>query len=106
MYRQEDIITKGDCCFNHIIGLPTKDDIEKPMFDYQEELFDSLFDSSSDDSFSSRIKNKHLWVKKATGLGITELVLRIMLWLCLKDDSFQSDKQKHKNPPFCKEVDC
>jgi len=24
-HKQEDIKTKGDCCFNHIIGLPKKD---------------------------------------------------------------------------------
>ncbi|CAN5431025.1 hypothetical protein BH18THE2_BH18THE2_39800 [soil metagenome] len=23
-HRQEDIKTKGDCCFNHLIGLPRK----------------------------------------------------------------------------------
>ena len=30
-------------------------------------------------------KDKHLWVKKATGLGVTEFMLRIMAWLCTKD---------------------
>ena len=24
-HKQEDIKTKGDCCFNHIIRLPTKE---------------------------------------------------------------------------------
>jgi hypothetical protein len=24
-HKQEDVRTKGDCCFNHIIGLPTKE---------------------------------------------------------------------------------
>jgi hypothetical protein len=33
-HKQEDIRTKGECCFNHIIGLPTKDGLEKPIFDY------------------------------------------------------------------------
>jgi hypothetical protein len=28
-HKQEDIGTKGDCCFNHIIGLPTKEGEEK-----------------------------------------------------------------------------
>jgi hypothetical protein len=32
LHRQEDIRTKGDCCFNHIIGLPSKDKVEKPLF--------------------------------------------------------------------------
>jgi late competence protein required for DNA uptake (superfamily II DNA/RNA helicase) len=27
-------------------------------------------------------KDKHLWVKKATGLGVTEFMLRMMAWLC------------------------
>jgi hypothetical protein len=27
--KQEDMKTNGDCCFNHIIGLPTKEWIEK-----------------------------------------------------------------------------
>ena len=28
-HKQQDIKTKGDCCFNHIIGLPRKDGVEK-----------------------------------------------------------------------------
>jgi late competence protein required for DNA uptake (superfamily II DNA/RNA helicase) len=31
--------------------------------------------------------NKHLWIKKATGLGVSEFMLRFMAWLCLKDNS-------------------
>jgi hypothetical protein len=30
-HKLEDIRTKGKCCFNHIIGLPTKDGLEKPQ---------------------------------------------------------------------------
>ena len=37
-------------------------------------------------------KHKHLWVKKATGLGITEFMLRIMAWLCLKDNDFRNSQ--------------
>jgi hypothetical protein len=33
LHKLEDIKTDGDCCFNHIIGLPTKEGIEKPLFD-------------------------------------------------------------------------
>ena len=33
---------------------------------------------SVDDTF----KDKHLWLKKATGLGVTEFMLRLMAWLC------------------------
>jgi hypothetical protein len=38
-HKLEDISTKGECCFNHIIGFPTKDGLEKPIFDYQELLY-------------------------------------------------------------------
>ena len=44
-HKQEDIRTKGECCFNHIIGVPTKDGLEKPIFDYQELLYYALLDS-------------------------------------------------------------
>jgi hypothetical protein len=30
-HKQEDIKTNGDCCFNHIIGLPQKDGIEASL---------------------------------------------------------------------------
>jgi hypothetical protein len=37
-HKKEDIRTKGDCCFNHIIGLPSKEKEEKPIFDYEKLL--------------------------------------------------------------------
>jgi hypothetical protein len=39
-YKQEDIKTNGDCCFNHIIGLPQKDGVDKPLYDYERIIFD------------------------------------------------------------------
>jgi hypothetical protein len=41
-HKQEDIRTKGGCCFNHIIGLPKKDSVDKPFYDYEQILFDYL----------------------------------------------------------------
>ena len=41
-HKQEDIKTNGDCCFNHIIGLPKKDGVDKPLYDYEKIIFDSL----------------------------------------------------------------
>ena len=78
---KEDIKTKGDCCFNHLIGLPKKESIiEKPLFDYEQIVFDILQ------------QNKHIWIKKATGLGITEFFLRYMAWLCLRNDQYQNSQ--------------
>jgi len=76
-HKQEDIRTKGNCCFNHIIGLPKKNGAQKPFYEYEKSIFDVL------------VGNKHIWIKKATGLGITEFMLRFMAWLCLKDDKLR-----------------
>ena len=82
-HKQEDIRTDGDCCFNHIIGLPQKDGDDTPLYDYEQMIFDSLIAQSG---------NKHLWIKKATGLGVSEFMLRFMVWLCLKDMHYQVHK--------------
>jgi hypothetical protein len=47
-HRLEDIETKGGCCFNHIISLPKKNGIEKPLFDYQKQLYDSAYSRLSE----------------------------------------------------------
>jgi hypothetical protein len=91
-HKHEDIQTKGDCCFNHIIGLPTKDGLEKPIFDYQKILYDTLLIPDNHNTPSHDFKHKHLWVKKATGLGVTEFFLRLMTWLCLKDDTYRNSQ--------------
>ncbi len=42
VHKLQDITTKGDCCFNHILGLPKKNGKEFPMFDYQKIIYDAL----------------------------------------------------------------
>ena len=87
-----DIRTHGRCCFNHIIGLPTKNGFEKPFFDYENLLYNALLDPKSHNSLGHSFKQKYLWVKKSTGLGVTEFFLRIMVWLCIKDDQFKNSQ--------------
>ena len=60
-----------DCCFNHRIGLPTKDGVEHPIYPYEEELFEDIE------------KYNYLAIVKATGLGITEFFLRYAEWKAL-----------------------
>jgi hypothetical protein len=55
---------------NHAIGLPQKNGLFYPLFDYEKLVFDTLQN------------HKHVWIKKATGLGVTEFMLRYMAWLC------------------------
>jgi hypothetical protein len=88
---QQAAATNANCCFNHICGLPTKDKKEYPIFDYEKILYDALMDTSSpsdDASNDGGFKDKHLLVKKATGLGVTEFMLRLMAWLCTRDSTF------------------
>jgi hypothetical protein len=87
-HKQIDITTKGECCFNHIISLPSKDSIDKPLYDYEKIIFDSLVTQNS----NSKSYNKHLWIKKATGLGISEFMLRFMAWLYLKDNALSGSQ--------------
>jgi hypothetical protein len=91
-HRQEDARTNGGCCFNHIIGLPSKGRTEKPMYDYEKLLYDSLLDNKYSNilNHNRTFKHKHLWVKKATGLGVTEFFLRLMAWLCLRNNDYKN----------------
>jgi hypothetical protein len=70
--RMKDTTTDVDCYFNYIIGLPQKDGNDMPLYDYDYEqiIFDSLVAQNN---------NKHLWIKKATGLMSHKLNLLFLL---------------------------
>jgi hypothetical protein len=82
-------LTNGSCCFNHIVGLPTKGGREHPLFDYQKLIFDTLMCSTEK---YEDFKDKHLYLLKSTGIGASELFLRLMAWLCTKDDSYKNSQ--------------
>ncbi|MGH9992381.1 MAG: DEAD/DEAH box helicase family protein [Nitrososphaera sp.] len=50
-----------------------------PMFDYEKRIF---LEMERRGKWPGKSKDKHVWIKKATGLGITEFFLRYMAWLC------------------------
>jgi hypothetical protein len=52
-------------------------------------LYDTLLSSSADSA--EAFKDKHLWVKKATGIGASEF-LRLMAWLCIYDNSYRNSQ--------------
>jgi hypothetical protein len=79
-HRTADIASGGKCCFNHMIGLPEKNGRQLPLFDYERQVYHELR------------KSKYLWIKKATGLGISEFMLRYIAWLCLKDDGLKGSR--------------
>jgi hypothetical protein len=51
---------------------------------FQPAYFNS--NATNTDSVLYPFKEKHLWVKKSTGLGVSEFFLRLMAWLCVRDD--------------------
>src|SRR5919198_3728917 len=59
-HKQEDIRTMGDCCFNHIIGLPQKDAVDKPLYDYERLIFDALVTQNGNANPNFSLTNKHI----------------------------------------------
>lgn len=65
--------TDRTCCYNHFIGLPQKDNIQHPIYPYEEELLDDLK------------RYEFLAIVKATGLGLTEFFLRYAEFKCFTE---------------------
>jgi hypothetical protein len=79
--NKKDPDNKGQqCCFNHIIGLPTKNNQPLPLFDYEIDLLSKLQ------------QHRHLFILKARGLGITEFMLRYMAWMCVYDNTYANSQ--------------
>ena len=55
-------------------------------FDYEEEIHDIL---ENYEQYPPE-QQKHLWIKKATGLGMSECMIRYIAWKCLKDDVWKN----------------
>ena len=74
-------INPDTCCFNHLVGLPIKDSIEMPLFPYEKEVWKALFKPEFENHNNDFKRWKHIWIKKAAGMGITEFVMRVILYL-------------------------
>ena len=55
-------------------------------------MYDTLLSSSAAADSAEAFKDKHLWVKKATGIGASEFFLRLMAWLCVYDNSYRNSQ--------------
>lgn len=51
------------------------------MFDYEKILYNALLIPEFNNPLQQDFKQKHLWVKKATELGVIEFMLRLVAWL-------------------------
>ncbi|MFI5407423.1 MAG: hypothetical protein ACHQ1D_13045, partial [Nitrososphaerales archaeon] len=74
---------KGRCCFNHFIGMPEKHGKINPFFPYQKEVFEDF-----EATLQGKSQQKLFAVLKATGLGFTELMNRIMAWMAATSTRF------------------
>ena len=64
-----------DCCFSHMVGLPLKNDVEHPWYDYEKEIFDAMEGPL------------HIWIKKSRGIGVTTFLLYYLTWkMCVSND--------------------
>ncbi len=79
-HRQLGIKTNNNCCFWHVIGLPQKDGHDMPLLPYQRSLYESLQ------------THKHVWIKKARGIGVTEFLLRYIAWSCFGRNFVQNSR--------------
>jgi len=62
---------------NHIIGLPEKNNKIYPIFDYELDVIDKIQ------------KHRNIWIKKASGIGATTLLLRFLTWKILVNDDLE-----------------
>jgi Terminase large subunit, T4likevirus-type, N-terminal len=69
------------CCFNHIIGLPEKNDKTYPIFDYELDVIKAIE------------SNRNIWIKKSAGIGATTILLRYLVWKILVNN----DDLEYKN---------
>jgi hypothetical protein len=84
----------GRCCFNHLIQLPEKYGIPHNLYPYEYELYSELMrpKPKDTDDIVTRQTFRDVFVTKATGLGITEFLLRFIAWQCVRNDDFKGHR--------------
>jgi hypothetical protein len=73
----EVIKDQPHCCYNHTLGLPVKDGVPRPLYPYQRPFLDALE------------RDKFVACHKPRSAGITEVALRYLEHLILRDESFK-----------------
>ena len=85
--------TRGRCCFNHFIGMPEKHDKVFPFFDYEKIIWEDFEKSLRGiPLIEGKPVQKLFAVLKATGIGMTEFLIRIMAWLAVHSKRFMGKR--------------
>jgi len=84
--RNPDYMYTARCCHCHIMGLPKKASTDEEMIptDYQLELVDEVIHGREKfgDKIAQMRKALKLHIKKGRQMGFTEIILRIIAFLC------------------------
>lgn len=83
--------TGGMCCFNHLISLPKKGNVAHNLYPYEYQLYQDLMrpkPKPTDDDIELKQTYRKNWILKATGLGITEILLRV----CVRNNDLKGHK--------------
>ena len=54
--------------------------------------YDALLINGYSNVLNHSFKHKHLFVKKSTGFGVSEFFLRLMAWLCLRNNDYRNSQ--------------
>jgi hypothetical protein len=71
IHRKQATATNGNCCVQHVLGLPIKNGKAFPLFEFQKLIFDTIE------------QNQNIWIKKARGIGVTTFLIRYLVWKIL-----------------------
>ncbi len=71
------------CCFNHFIGMPEKHGKVFPFFEYEKVLWDDF-----EKSLQGESPQRLFAVLKATGIGMTEYIIRVMAWMAVSSGKY------------------
>jgi hypothetical protein len=66
-----------------MIGLPQKNNKPYPIFDYELNTIKAIE------------SHRNIWIKKASGIGMTELILRYLTWKIVSTNDLQYKEYIH-----------
>jgi hypothetical protein len=77
--EHKELYKAGKCkCFQCLIHWPLKNNVEHPMYPWQQEIFDALQ------------QYKLIAILKARGVGASELLIRYCFWLCVRNNDMRN----------------
>ncbi|CAN5442332.1 hypothetical protein BH18THE1_BH18THE1_09680 [soil metagenome] len=77
-HNEQFMETVGQCCFNHIIGKPIKNNKEYDIFPFQKLIFDTLENY------------QNIWILKSRGIGVTTFLIRYLAWKILSSSELDN----------------